>query len=122
MKTGRPLCFDPNAAYIMAGCLGGLGRSIATWMVERGARHLIFLSRSGEGSPGCAEFTRDLENIDAVPEIFQCDITRHETLFPVIEDTSSRLPVKGVIHAAMVEGVSLRPFIVLCTVCPGRFN
>ena len=100
----------------MAGCLGDLGRSIATWMVERGARHLIFLSRSGEDNRGSAEIARELENIGPVPKIFRCDITRHEDLLPVIEGISRRLPVKGVIHAAMVEGVSLVPFLVLSTV------
>ncbi|KAJ5813636.1 Lovastatin nonaketide synthase [Penicillium pulvis] len=42
-----PLFLDPNASYILAGALGGIGRSIARWMVSRGAKQLIFLSRSG---------------------------------------------------------------------------
>ncbi|KAF5855558.1 hypothetical protein ETB97_008996 [Aspergillus alliaceus] len=37
---------SPNASYLLVGGLGGLGRSISTWMVERGARHLTYLSPS----------------------------------------------------------------------------
>lgn len=70
MKIESPLTFDLNVAYIMVGCLGGIGRNIATWMVDRGARHLIFLSQSGEDNPGSAEIARGLENIGAVPKIF----------------------------------------------------
>ncbi len=38
--------FKPNACYFLAGGLGGLGRSITTWMVENGAREFIYISRS----------------------------------------------------------------------------
>jgi NAD(P)-dependent dehydrogenase (short-subunit alcohol dehydrogenase family) len=31
----------------MIGGLGGIGRATALWMIERGARNLIFASRSG---------------------------------------------------------------------------
>ncbi|EHK97750.1 putative Phthiocerol synthesis polyketide synthase type I PpsC [Glarea lozoyensis 74030] len=40
------LKLNPDAGYLLVGGLGGLGRAVSTWMVERGARHLIFLSRS----------------------------------------------------------------------------
>ena len=42
------VALDPRGSYFLAGDLGGLGRSIATWMVEHGARSLIFLSRSAD--------------------------------------------------------------------------
>ena len=37
------LCSD--SSYLLTGGLGGLGRVISIWMVERGAKHLILLSR-----------------------------------------------------------------------------
>ncbi len=39
--------FDPNKAYILVGGLGGLGLEVAYWMVTRGARKLVLVSRSG---------------------------------------------------------------------------
>ncbi len=41
-----PVRFDSAASYLLIGGLGGLGRSISTWMVRHGACHIIFLSRS----------------------------------------------------------------------------
>ncbi|KAH9986109.1 hypothetical protein F4779DRAFT_624315 [Xylariaceae sp. FL0662B] len=35
------------ATYLLVGCLGGLGRSLASWGMESGARRFIFLSCSG---------------------------------------------------------------------------
>src|ERR1700759_3530578 len=40
------LQFDEEASYIITGGFGGLGQSVLTWMIDRGARHLIVLSRS----------------------------------------------------------------------------
>lgn len=40
--------FDANKVYILVGGLGGLGLEVAYWMVTRGARKLVLVSRSGE--------------------------------------------------------------------------
>ncbi|KAI3012330.1 hypothetical protein CBS147346_707 [Aspergillus niger] len=40
--------FHPDKTYLLAGGLGGLGRTLAEWMLQRNAKHLVFLSRSGE--------------------------------------------------------------------------
>ena len=74
------ISFDSKAAYILTGGFGGLGRSVATWLVERGARALVFISRSAGstadnhrfslelGSLGCSVFavTGQIENIEDV--------------------------------------------------------
>ncbi|KAL3478889.1 hypothetical protein BJX99DRAFT_268945 [Aspergillus californicus] len=56
-----PFSFDPSASYLLVGGLGGLGRSVSTWMVERGARYLVFLSRSAGQSDTDQAFVRELE-------------------------------------------------------------
>ncbi|KAI1311169.1 putative polyketide synthase [Xylaria venustula] len=99
--------FDPEAAYLLAGALGGLGRSLAAWMVERGARHLVFLSRSGIAKPEAAGMVQELLAADADPEVISCDVTDRKALLSVVEKVSERRPIKGVIHAAMVEGDAL---------------
>jgi NAD(P)-dependent dehydrogenase (short-subunit alcohol dehydrogenase family) len=33
--------FDPDATYLITGGVGALGRRLAHWMVQRGARHLV---------------------------------------------------------------------------------
>ncbi|CAG7824088.1 unnamed protein product, partial [Allacma fusca] len=39
--------FYSHKSYVLIGGLGGMGLEIANWMVSRGARNLVFVSRSG---------------------------------------------------------------------------
>ncbi|KAI0003422.1 putative polyketide synthase [Xylariaceae sp. FL0662B] len=107
LKIARPAdraSFDPHSAYILVGCLGGLGQSLALWMVERGARHLIFISRSGIERPGSAVFIEELVSSGVKTEIIRCSVTDLSALTSAIERVSRKTLVKGVVHAAMVEG------------------
>ncbi|KAI0190622.1 putative polyketide synthase [Xylaria flabelliformis] len=99
--------FDPDAAYLLVGCLGGLGRTLSVWMVERGARHIMFLSRSTTKTPEVKLLLDRLVGMGASPEIFGCDITEYSTLASTVAQISSKRSLKGLIHAAMVEGDSL---------------
>ncbi|KAH7131815.1 hypothetical protein B0J11DRAFT_599822 [Dendryphion nanum] len=96
------LVLDPNGTYILAGGLGALGLDIANMMVEAGAGHLVFLSRSG-GSKSTAALdtlrSRGQTRIDA----FQCnvnDATSVANIFTQLRDSGSN--VRGLIQAAMV--------------------
>ena len=40
------LNFDQSASCLIVGDLGGLGRAVSRWVVENGARELVYLSRS----------------------------------------------------------------------------
>ncbi len=92
--------FDPGAAYLLTGGLGGLGKSTATWMAERGARSIVFLSRSAGKSGDDQDFLRELESIGCqgiavagrVDDMV--DVQRAIAAAPV--------PIRGVIHLAMV--------------------
>ncbi|KGO78334.1 Acyl transferase/acyl hydrolase/lysophospholipase [Penicillium italicum] len=53
--------FRSDAAYLLVGGLGGIGRSVSTWMVEQNARELIFLSRSAGKSEEDQAFIQELE-------------------------------------------------------------
>ncbi|CAI7590788.1 unnamed protein product [Penicillium glandicola] len=53
--------FRFDAAYLLIGGLGGIGRSVSTWMVEQNARELVFLSRSAGKSEEDQAFIRELE-------------------------------------------------------------
>ncbi|OQD86541.1 hypothetical protein PENANT_c007G06237 [Penicillium antarcticum] len=55
------LSFSADASYLLVGGLGGLGRLVSTWMVEHGARHLVFLSRSAGKSKDDQTFIHELE-------------------------------------------------------------
>ncbi|KAH8690939.1 kinase subdomain-containing protein [Talaromyces proteolyticus] len=50
-----------NHSYLLVGGLGGIGRSVSTWMVESGIRYLIYLSRSAGKSDDDRAFIKELE-------------------------------------------------------------
>ncbi|KAF8151220.1 hypothetical protein K438DRAFT_1988215 [Mycena galopus ATCC 62051] len=44
------ISFDPHKSYLLIGGIGSLGPHVALWMYQRGARHIILISRSGESN------------------------------------------------------------------------
>ena len=58
-----------NKSYLIVGCLGGLGRSLAKWMMARGARSFVLLRRSGLERPKAKVFVDDLREQGAVAEV-----------------------------------------------------
>jgi NADPH:quinone reductase-like Zn-dependent oxidoreductase len=99
--------FDANATYVIAGGLGGLGRCMAKWMCQRGARNLILLSRSGPRDQTKHTFLRELRQLGVRVEAPACDITCYETLAATIETCLQTMPViKGCIQSTMVLKVS----------------
>ncbi|KAK6211719.1 polyketide synthase [Colletotrichum tabaci] len=95
--------FDADAAYLLAGGMGGLGRSIGKWMVRNGARNLVFCSRSGDSSPEAKQTIRDLQDAGATVLAYACDIADEARLQQVVDDLSRKtLRVRGIIQSAMV--------------------
>lgn len=106
-ETMPPYQFDANASYILAGGLGGLGRSLARWMASRGAMHLIFLSRSGLVTEPVEAMITDLKEIGCTVNIFACDVADAQRLREVVQECSATLPpIKGCIQGSMVLRVN----------------
>jgi acyl transferase domain-containing protein/NADPH:quinone reductase-like Zn-dependent oxidoreductase len=100
------LKFSPDSTYLLVGCLGGLGRSLTSWMMKSGARRFVFLSRSGTDSPSAAKLIEDIEAAGAITQVVRGNATSREDVARTVQGVSSRFPVKGVVHAAMVLRVS----------------
>lgn len=96
--------FDPDAAYLLTGGMGGLGRSMATWLVERGARSLTFLSRSAGASEENRHFVEELESLGCKAVAVTGAVDKMEDVKRAIAATTA--PIKGVFHLAMVLKVS----------------
>ncbi|KAF3392430.1 Compactin diketide synthase mokB [Penicillium rolfsii] len=97
-----PYEFDSEATYVLAGGLGGLGRSLARWMAARGAKSLVFLSRSGQISPPMAEMLDDLKSAGCKARIFICDVTKVDHVKSVVDECAASLPpIKGCIQCSM---------------------
>jgi NADPH:quinone reductase-like Zn-dependent oxidoreductase/SAM-dependent methyltransferase len=107
-RSTAPFQFDHDATYVLAGGYGGLGRSLARWMASRGAKNLIFLSRSLASTPEKREMVADLERIGCRVIDHACDVSAITTLKPLMDGHFSYLPpIKGCIQASMVLKVSL---------------
>ena len=50
------------ASYLLVGGLGGLGRAVSRWMIERGARYLTYLSRNAGGTDD-EQFVHELNSM-----------------------------------------------------------
>lgn len=91
-----------DATYVMAGGLGGIGRSFSRWMAKRGARNILFLSSSGNITPAVSEMIKELEVDGCSSTVVKCDVSDKETLQATLEACRRTLPpIKGVIQGAM---------------------
>ncbi|KAF2832649.1 KR domain-containing protein, partial [Ophiobolus disseminans] len=100
-KSATPLQLDGSAAYLLTGGLGGLGKSIATWMAERGARSLIFLSRSAGTTPADEDLLEDLKAMSCNVSYVQGEVQDCATVERAIAAADGR-PIRGILHLAMV--------------------
>ncbi|KAH9986045.1 hypothetical protein F4779DRAFT_611951 [Xylariaceae sp. FL0662B] len=103
VKKGHIMKFDSNSTYVLAGGFGGVARSICRWMVNRGVRHLLLLSRSGPSTPAARDLLTDLTAQGVQIECPACDISSFDDLQGVLGRCTSRLPpIKGCIQGALV--------------------
>ncbi len=112
VQTGDlPVELDADATYLITGGLGGLGRAVATWLVERGARHLVLMGRTAPSTS--AQQTLDaLRRAGAHVVVSRGDVARADHVASVIESIRVAMPpLRGVVHAAGVldDGVARPP-------------
>nr|A0A6F9DXA0.1 RecName: Full=Partially reducing polyketide synthase men1; Short=R-PKS men1 [Menisporopsis theobromae]CAB3277415.1 Men1 [Menisporopsis theobromae] len=92
-----------DKTYLIAGGLGGIGRNIANLLVECGARHLAFVSRSGVTSEAQQKLVDNLTQRGAKIAVYRCNIGDAQSLEQTLARCSAEMPpVKGVIHSAVV--------------------
>ncbi|KAI0485236.1 lovastatin nonaketide synthase [Xylariaceae sp. FL0804] len=94
--------FSSNATYLIAGGLGGLGRSLARWMASRGARNLVLLSRSGPKDDDSKSLLKDLEALNVKVETPRVDIRDMTQLQCELDRLAEFMPpIKGCIQATV---------------------
>lgn len=102
--------FDSQSTYLITGGPGALGLAIAQRMIERGARHLVLMSRRAP-SPDVETRLEDLQQTGAAIAVVQGDVSRLDDVRSVLTRiTRDMPPLRGVIHAAGVldDGVLLQ--------------
>ncbi|CAG8097448.1 unnamed protein product [Penicillium olsonii] len=91
--------FRADASYLLVGGLGGIGRSVSSWLVERGAREVVFLSRSAGSSNNDQAFIKELETQGCHVICVKGDVTSKED----VEEAVGRRtrPLAGVLQMAV---------------------
>ena len=103
LDTQPTFTFDEDASYLIAGGLGGLGRSISRWMMDRGAKNLILLSRFGAQNELAVAFKKELEAKGVHMAIPPCDITNVSSLEATLAECIQTMPpIKGCFQATAV--------------------
>ncbi|KAI1207118.1 ketoacyl-synt-domain-containing protein [Annulohypoxylon truncatum] len=96
-------CFlNSDGTHIIIGGTGGLGRSMARWMVAHGARHIVLLSRTGGDANKLKELINETQGrANIIVKI--CDIANEESAYRLVRECAETLPpICGVVHAAMM--------------------
>jgi len=92
-----------DAAYLVTGGLGGFGLRTAEWLVSKGARNLILISRSGPVSEVAMNAIDRLREQGVKVHAVSCDVTNKQALADLLAETATVLPpLRGIVHAATV--------------------
>lgn len=99
----HPMELSPNATYVLVGGLGGLGRGLAPYLAEHGAKHLAFFSRTDDVQPAAQKVLDQLRGQNVEAKIIVCDVTNSEALKRAVAQIGNEMPpIKGVVQGAMV--------------------
>ncbi len=91
-----------DATYLVTGGLGMLGRSIAGWLIARGARHLVLAGRNAGAVQVDALFDPS-ETEGADIRLVPADIGSEDGVRRVMQAIADDMPpLKGVVHSAGV--------------------
>jgi non-ribosomal peptide synthetase-like protein len=104
--VGSVRSLPADATYIITGGLGGLGLAAARTLVDKGAKCLVLLSRSGKVVAGGEAQLAALQNREGIKiHHVACDVTRMDDLTSLLSQCLKFTPpVRGVIHAAGIVG------------------
>ncbi|KAE8153304.1 hypothetical protein BDV25DRAFT_137060 [Aspergillus avenaceus] len=91
IHTNRLFC--STKTYLLAGLTGELGQSLCHWMVESGARYLVFCSRN-PNIPSCVLESLKARGVTA--RVYSTDVTSEMSVHDLYELVSSTMPMVGV--------------------------
>jgi NADPH:quinone reductase-like Zn-dependent oxidoreductase/acyl carrier protein len=97
------ISFREDATYVVTGGAGGFGLETAKWIVRRGGRHVVLLSRRSPETESVREAMAELLSLGARPIALSCDVTDRRQVHEILHQRlMASPPIRGVFHAAMV--------------------
>ncbi len=119
--TGADQRLRPDATYLVTGGLGALGRLIAGWLADRGARRIVLAGRTGVPPRSTWDgvtdpevgrriaVVRDLERRGVAVEVAAIDVAAPGAVHELVarRDAAGAPPIMGVVHAAGLDDSAL---------------
>ncbi|GGX34058.1 type I polyketide synthase [Streptomyces noursei] len=97
----RP-ALDPQGTYLVTGGLSGFGAATAHWLADRGARHLVLVSRRGAEAPEAPSLLDTLTRRGVQVAAHAADCTDMASMGGLLDDIDAGgHPLRGVVHCAM---------------------
>lgn len=92
-----------DATYLITGAFGGVGLEVARWLADRGAKHLVMLSRSGPRTDAARQMVETLQGEGVNIHSAACDVTDPQAIERLLHRIQAEMPpLAGVFHLAMV--------------------
>lgn len=88
-----------NATYLITGALGGLGKKLVSFMVDRGANSFVLISRHGVQSQEDQTFMNEIKARGTEVQLIETDVSDSSCL-KLIENVLKDKKLKGILHAA----------------------
>ncbi|MGW1402897.1 type I polyketide synthase, partial [Streptomyces sp. NPDC002405] len=93
--------WKPRGTTLVTGGSGTLAPHLARWLAERGAEHLVLVSRRGPHAPGAAELRAELEERGTATTLAACDITDRDAVAALLDGLKAEgRTVRTVVHTA----------------------
>jgi acyl transferase domain-containing protein/acyl carrier protein len=102
-QVGKRLELKPHRCYLVTGAFGRLGMEIASWLIDRGARHLALVGRRSPSDMGNPELLAKLDDwraqgVTVLAEA--CDVSDESQVRSLMGRIEHASGLAGVIHAA----------------------
>ncbi len=99
----QEMVFTSEASYLITGGASGMGLAVAQWMAEKGATHLVLLSRSGPKTKKEKNILAQIESTGCHVSLVSADVSQRKQMAEVFSSLEkTHPPLKGIFHAAMV--------------------
>uniref|UniRef100_UPI0035C9965F SDR family NAD(P)-dependent oxidoreductase n=1 Tax=uncultured Nostoc sp. TaxID=340711 RepID=UPI0035C9965F len=103
------LSFSADGTYLITGGLGGLGLLIAQWLVDKGGKHLVLVSRRPANEAAQKQINA-IAQAGVEVTVIQADVADYEAMSRVFSHIRQSLPtLRGIIHSAgMLDDATLQ--------------
>jgi acyl transferase domain-containing protein/NADPH:quinone reductase-like Zn-dependent oxidoreductase/thioesterase domain-containing protein/acyl carrier protein len=99
----RPLRPRPDGTYLITGAFGGVGLALIRLLVERGARHLVLIGRTGPSTEDARRALEEARRAGAEVRTHALDVADTAALAGQLKEIERSMPpLTGVFHLAMV--------------------